>query len=110
MKNLLLTIESSGEGNKKEVLVRGDHTQSQEEMIDHARHNLLDFMSSDELNEEDIEHKFILDDEAEEKEHDVFLTLQMNRRTDQSYATGYYGEYWRSNNTPANGPVGFTKK
>lgn len=110
MKNLLLTIEFPEEGVDREVLVRGDHSQSRDDMIQHARHHLLEFLSPGQLDVEQIEHRFILDDEADDKQHDVYLTLQMNRRTDHSYATGYYGEFWESDNTPANGPVGYTDK
>jgi len=110
MKNLLLTCPSQDESENREVLVRGDHTQSEEEMIQHALENLEEFTEDEPPDEEDLEHQFILDSEAEEKEQEVFLTLQMNRRTDHSYATHYYGEYWDSENTPANGPVGYTDK
>ena len=110
MKNLLLTISSPELEEDPEVLVRGDHTQSRSDMMEHALRTLPSFLDLGDLDEENIESSFLLDAEADAKESEVAMTLRMNRRTDQSYATHYYGEFWDSDNTPANGPVGYSEK
>jgi hypothetical protein len=109
MKNLLLTISSPELEENPEVLVRGDHTQSRSDMMEHALATLPSFLDLGELDEENVESSSLLDEEADAREGEVAMTLRMNQRTDHSYATHYYGEYWESDNTPANGPVGYSE-
>ncbi len=112
LKNLLLSIEDSSANDVRKILVKGDHTQSKSALLQHAREQLKTYFSLGDLEDDELlnEATWLNQEEVESKKTEVYLTLQVNHRTEERFSTGYYGEDWSCNYTPANGPVGYSEK